>query len=82
MGYHLREIEKGVLGDSSKIKEELFELLDAEDQQDPVMILIELCDIVGACRGYLERKFPGQNWEAVVRHANRHYEECKREERP
>ena len=31
MGYHLRNIEKGELGEFSKIREEFEELLDAHD---------------------------------------------------
>jgi phosphoribosyl-ATP pyrophosphohydrolase len=53
-GYHTREISKGEFGKSSKICEELEELLDAEAQGDRIMILCELSDIVGACGGLAE----------------------------
>ena len=56
-GYHLKEIPKGTLGESSKIKEELEELLDAEDQKNKVMILCELSDIIGAIDLYLYKHF-------------------------
>ncbi len=36
MGYHKKEIKKGVLGEYSKIKEEFKELTDAVDQGDKV----------------------------------------------
>ena len=47
-GYHTREIEKGVLGEFSKIKEEFEELEDAVKQDDPIMILCECSDLIGA----------------------------------
>jgi phosphoribosyl-ATP pyrophosphohydrolase len=51
MGYHVREIQKGTYGKTSKIAEELDELLDAEQQGDKIMMLCELADIIGACGG-------------------------------
>lgn len=51
MGYHSIEIPKGVYGETSKIREELSELLDAESQGDRIMMLCELSDIIGACGG-------------------------------
>ena len=58
-GYHVFPIEKGVLGQISKIQEELDELKDAETQGIRLMQLQELSDIVGAISAYLEAKFPG-----------------------
>lgn len=48
MGYHLRTIKKGELGTSSKIQEELDELLDAEEQGNKILVLCELADLYGA----------------------------------
>lgn len=48
MGYHITEIKKGVLGTFSKIQEEFEELQDAVTQQSPILILVELSDLVGA----------------------------------
>lgn len=59
MGYHINEIEKGVLGESSKIIEEVAELHDAEEQGNKVLALCELADLIGAIDHYLEKKFPG-----------------------
>lgn len=56
-GYHIKSIRKGVFGEISKIKEEVFELEDAEDQDCKVMCLVELSDLVGSIEGYLERHF-------------------------
>lgn len=48
MGYHIREIKKGVLGETSKIREELEELEDALEQNNKILALCELADLVGA----------------------------------
>jgi len=48
--YHTVEIAKGVLGQSSKIREELDELLDAEKQGVKILIHCELADLYGALR--------------------------------
>lgn len=69
-GYHLRKIEKGVLGQLSKVREELEEAEDAHDQQNPVMVLVELSDMVGAIDAYLFEHFGGsisiQNLNAMA----------------
>lgn len=57
-GYHTREITKGVLGEPSKIMEELAEFEDAVDQGVALMALIELSDVQGAIRAYLEKHHP------------------------
>lgn len=54
-GYHLREIPKGVLGDSSKIEEEYLEFQDALAQENPLMALHELSDLIGAIEAYAAR---------------------------
>lgn len=55
-GYHIREIENGVFGQFSKIKEEFEEFLDAQDQSCTLMALLELSDLLGAVEGYCEKK--------------------------
>ena len=57
-GYHIREIPKGTVGDSSKILEEVLELRDAEEQNATIMVLVELSDVVGAIELYLEHRHP------------------------
>jgi len=59
MGYHVKEIQRGTYGELSKIKEEVDEALDAEEQNNPIIVLVELADIVGAIEGYLEKNFNG-----------------------
>lgn len=58
MGYHVAKIKKGILGEASKIREELEELEDAELQGNPVMALVELSDMCGAISAYLEKHHP------------------------
>ena len=57
MGYHKRKIEKGVLGEYSKIQEEIQELDDAQEQGAKVLIICELCDLIGSIEAYAENKF-------------------------
>ena len=52
MGYHKKEIKKGILGDYSKIKEEFEELSDAVEQDCKGLIICELCDLIGAIEEY------------------------------
>lgn len=55
MGYHKREIEKGILGEFSKIKEEFEELSDAIEQDNKILILCELSDMIGAIEEYVKK---------------------------
>ena len=55
-GYHITKIEKGKLGDISKIQEELDELKDAEAQGTKIMIGVELSDLYGAIELYAEKQ--------------------------
>jgi hypothetical protein len=68
MGYHKRDIIiKGVLGDTSKIKEELDELEEALEQDNKILALCELSDLYGAIEAVAERL--GVNMEDVRRMA-------------
>lgn len=58
-GYHLTAITKGVLGEISKIEEEVAELIDARQQGVKVMELVELSDLIGAIEAYLDQRHPG-----------------------
>lgn len=53
-GYHITLIEKGELGKSSKIVEEVNELIDAEHQGCKIMQLVECADIYGALEAYVD----------------------------
>ena len=55
MGYHNVKIEKGVLGEYSKIREEFDELTDAVQQDCKGLIICELCDLVGAIEEYAKK---------------------------
>lgn len=59
-GYHLVDINKGEYGSVSKIEEEMAELKDALQQGNKVMALVELADMIGAIRGYLEKEYAGK----------------------
>jgi hypothetical protein len=52
MGYHIKKIKKGVLGEISKIEEELDELKDSIDQNIKIMAAVELSDLYGAIEAY------------------------------
>jgi hypothetical protein len=54
-GYHLRPIVKGVLGEVSKIREEVEELEDAHEQGVVIMELVELSDLYGAMKARVEK---------------------------
>ena len=55
MGYHLKEIKKGEIGEYSKIKEEFEELTDAFEQNNSVLIICELTDLIGAIEEYAKK---------------------------
>ena len=57
-GYHITHIKKGELGKSSKMLEEIEELIDAELQGCKIMALVELSDLVGSLEAYLEKNYP------------------------
>lgn len=52
MGYHINHIPRGQFGHFSKIREEYLEVEDAFEQNNPVMMLVELADLIGAIEGY------------------------------
>lgn len=55
MGYHSKEINKGVLGEYSKIEEEFEEFKDAYNQNDGVLQICELSDLLGAIEEYAKK---------------------------
>lgn len=57
-GYHKTKIRRGELGKLSKIQEELSEAFDAENQKNPVMLILELSDMIGAIDAYLQKHHP------------------------
>lgn len=69
-GYHLAKIEKGVLGELSKVREELDELFDAEKQGAIIMQLCEAADLVGALRAWLGKHHPGISLPDLVHMAD------------
>lgn len=65
-GYHLSDIPRGEIGELSKVQEELLEALDAERQRNPLMVLQELSDMVGAVQAYLEKHHPSLSLESLT----------------
>lgn len=83
-GYHEAKIERGFFGDSSKIREEVEELIDAERQGVRLMQLQELSDIIGAVQGYLVKNHPGTTLRDLIKMAqvtNRAFEVGERNAR-
>lgn len=54
-GYHTTEIPKGKIGEFSKIEEEFLEAKDALQQENPIMVLLELSDMLGAIEEYIKK---------------------------
>ncbi len=69
-GYHLRRIPRGELGELSKVQEELRELEDAMAQGSRIMAAVEVSDLLGALRAFMERHLPGVTLEDAVRFSN------------
>lgn len=67
MGYHIKDIKKGVIGEISKIVEETEELQDAMSQGCKIMELLELSDIYGAMEAYLRRYHPHTTMEDIAK---------------
>lgn len=79
--FHKRDIPEGVFGDFSKIEEEFFEAKDAVEQDVKVMLLIELTDLLGAIRGYMDKNYPGIGFDGLVKMMQLHHKviEAKKE---
>lgn len=56
-GYHITHIPKGIIGQFSKIEEELAEAADAREQGCRIMELVELSDLYGALELYVQKSF-------------------------
>lgn len=66
MAYHKRHIQKGEVGETSKIQEELDELKDAEDQGSKIMALLELSDLIGAIELYIDKHYKSFSLEDLI----------------
>ena len=66
-GYHVTVINKGVIGELSKLREEIEEAEDAERQGVKVMVLVELSDLYGAMQLYLKKHHPGTTMEDLAK---------------
>lgn len=66
-GYHLTKIERGIVGEPSKIVEEALEFADACKQDASVMALVELSDLQGAVRTYLQKYHPSISMDDLIK---------------
>lgn len=64
-GYHSKKIEKGVVGEVSKILEECLEAQDAYEQGNRIMELCELSDIYLSIKKRLEKAYVGMTMEDI-----------------
>lgn len=55
-GYHITKIKKGIVGEFSKIEEEVQECKDAIKQRCKIMELVELADLLGAIELYVKQE--------------------------
>lgn len=56
-GYHKNKINRGEIGELSKIQEELEELKDAIDQDCKIMAMLELSDLYGAIELFAQKHY-------------------------
>lgn len=66
MSYHINEIKKGVLGEYSKVQEELAEYEDACAQGIKVMAMCELADLIGAIEALADQQY-GLSLDDLIR---------------
>lgn len=76
MGYHIRNIQRGTLGEWSKVSEEIEEIIDALEQNLKPMVLIELCDCLGAVRAKLNGNVRSdfENWVYIISTGRNQYQ--------
>ena len=65
-GYHLRPIKKGRLGELTKLLEEIEEAIEAQEQLNPILVLCELADLIGALKAYLAQHHPSISVQALT----------------
>lgn len=83
IGYHVREIPRGVYGEPSKIYEECEEFRDAIEQDSMVLAINELSDLYGAIKAYVEaRGWSMTDLAAMSEITERAFESGERTSRP
>ena len=82
MGYHIRDIPQGKLGERSKVIEEITELLDAVEQDNPVMALVEMSDVIGALEQHLIKYHPSITLDDLITMKDRTKEAFESGDRP
>jgi hypothetical protein len=64
--FHQRAITRGVFGEFSKVEEEFYEAKDALEQKNNILLIVELCDLLGAIMGYMDRSWPEIGFEGLM----------------
>lgn len=82
MGYHIRDIPPGQLGERSKVIEEVTELLDSVEQDNPVMALVEMSDVIGALEQHLIKYHPSITLDDLIKMKDRTKEAFESGDRP
>lgn len=67
LGYHVRDIPKGAVGEPDKIVEEAYEILDAHEQGIRIMAELEMSDLYGALDRYREKYYPELTMKDIER---------------
>lgn len=67
LGYHVRDIPKGNVGEPEKIVEEAYEILDAHEQGIRIMAELEMSDLYGALDRYREKYYPELDMKDIER---------------
>jgi len=67
LGYHVRDIPKGKVGEPDKIVEEAYEILDAHEQGIRIMAELEMSDLYGALDRYREMYYPELKMKDIER---------------
>jgi hypothetical protein len=67
LGYHMRDIPKGKVGEPEKIVEEAYEILDAHEQGIRIMAELEMSDLYGALDRYREKYYPELDMKDIER---------------
>lgn len=70
MGYHMKEISKGKLGEFSKIEEEFLEFEDSINQSCILMAILELSDLLGAIEAYFLKENKESLFKTILKNTN------------
>lgn len=67
--YHQKDIPKAKFGTMQKIEEEFLELYDAHYQKNKILELVELADLYGAIKGYVNKNYKNISFKQIINFA-------------